>query len=78
MKHSEYIEYFEKNITNKIYVLELISIYLNYPYKRQIRKGGIIGYYSTKEKAENRKNDMIQKINDLKNDDFVIYTFEKD
>lgn len=41
------------------YILKLKSLVVNYPYQYTARKGGVIGLYSSKVKAEARREEYI-------------------
>lgn len=62
---------------NKIYVLEKLGVVMNYPYRHEIQKGGLIGFYSTYDKAQLRRDEIMKEKN-LSQNDFKISTLEFD
>ena len=64
-------------IGKHVYVLEKLGIVMNYPYRHEVEKGGIIGLYSTYDKARLRR-DKIIKEKKLTISDFKISELEFD
>ena len=62
---------------DKIYVLEKLGITMNYPFRHEIQKGGLIGFYSSYDKAQLRRDEIMKEKN-LSLNDFKISTLEFD
>lgn len=62
---------------DKIYVLEKLGITMNYPFRHEIQKGSLIGFYSSYDKAQLRRDEIMKEKN-LSLNDFKISTLEFD
>lgn len=63
---------------NKKYILEILGLQANYPFKHVLRKGGIYGVYSAEEKAEEALKRFLKEHENYTKDDCKISEIEWD